>query len=138
MCVCVCACCCVWVWGGRATARPKSVSLAHELRDALKGGLVGAADDRLINMLTHRCKREIRSVAAAPTIPSGCETDAGVRCRETAEAYKTLFGKSLTDDLRAATSGWYRRTLLYIVREASQMRVHVAKPWLRLQRDIDV
>ena len=57
---------------------------------------------------------------------------------EAAEAYKTLYQRPLVQDLHAATEGWYQKTLVYIVRESFELRVHVAKPWIQLQRDVDV
>jgi len=128
--------------------RPKGVNLAHALKKAMSGGLT-RDDDRLISLLTHRSKKEIR--CAGGSQPQGgaglgasslsqCRSTAlGVPCsREAAEAYKELFNVPLIQDLRQSTSGWYRKTLLYIVREAFELRVHIRKRHLHLVRDVDV
>lgn len=41
--------------------RPKGINLAHALKKAMSGGLT-RDDDRLITLLTHRSKKEIRFV----------------------------------------------------------------------------
>eukprot|EP01006_Ploeotia_vitrea_P063554 TRINITY_DN85770_c0_g1_i1.p1 TRINITY_DN85770_c0_g1~~TRINITY_DN85770_c0_g1_i1.p1 ORF type:complete len:522 (-),score=243.59 TRINITY_DN85770_c0_g1_i1:88-1527(-) len=93
--------------------KPRAMRQAETLKDSFEG--VGTDDDRVIRVLAGRSRHEIRQIA---------------------RAYEELTGNPLEKDLRSETSFWYRRTLVYILRQAEEKLVYVPESQLLRMRDI--
>jgi hypothetical protein len=118
-------------------ARPKAVTLAHALHEAMKGW--GTEDDRLVSLMTHRSKKEMRCVAGVcPPTRVLVRLTPRVPHSEAALAYEEIFGMPLIKVVRSDTSGWYEKTLCYIIREAFEERVHVPIKHVHLVRDVSI
>lgn len=78
---------------------------------------VGTDEDTLTRVLVHRSHKELREIQ---------------------KEYERLFQRNLIKDIRSETSGWYRKGLCYLLREANEERVHIARSLMVKVRDIDV
>mmetsp|Transcript_24318 Transcript_24318/g.34337 ORF Transcript_24318/g.34337 Transcript_24318/m.34337 type:complete len:477 (-) Transcript_24318:206-1636(-) len=76
---------------------PREFRMAEALFDALDGA--GTRDYRLVAGLSGKSRRQIWKVS---------------------QAYEERYGRKLEDDVRNDTSFWYRRTLTYIIRQATE------------------
>jgi len=92
------------------------VAIAEAIEKACKG--LGTDERAIITIVSHRSRKELREVA---------------------EAYKVKYGKDIVGVLESETSGWFKKSLVFLFKEAlaEKKRMHLPTKLVSSRKDFE-